>query len=137
MMDKIKALEKEAEELKELMQKYPDLKEHRGRWKTFLTSEEVNKNPEGVHVVHSCGCCEDAVMYARFYHKVNDKYIYATKVDVTIGEKVPSYCRYLGDKSYKLYNSWEENVKSVVGEIGIKLINDYFKEDEDERIYDS
>ena len=62
-----------------------DLKEYRGRWKTFLTSKRAYELADNVEFGASCGCCADAIQYARPYFTDGDFRIYSPGAQIDIG----------------------------------------------------
>jgi len=78
-----------AEELRALLEVYPDLNEHSDRWsRKYLCSKQVNAKATGVFFRHSCGCCSDSPLYAMPYLETeHGSRVYSAPTEFCIGEK--------------------------------------------------
>lgn len=113
------------EKRKNLVKKFPDLEEYRGRWRTVLISKDVNQIVENVHFSHSCGCCNDAVLFA--WTSINEDGIdvYSKPPFFAIGEK-NAYG--LGEITWE---NWEkELIKENIPEKIIDKIRKYLEENQ-------
>src|SRR5688572_8878005 len=90
LKEKIEAEKNNISIMERLLKKYPDLKEKRDRWGKIRYSANINHLCTDVHTHHSCGCCDDAVLYARPYLIDEGIYIYSEPEYFCIGEKDPS-----------------------------------------------
>ncbi len=125
--------------VKILSEKYKDLVVNINRWgaERYSTSE-VNEIANCCSFAHSCGCCEDAVLYAR-PHIVDEELqilIHSNPVDIPIGEKEPYY----PDNAYnedneqvyfpeRYYSNWEGRLKeNKISQKVIEQVRTYLKE---------
>lgn len=69
--------------------KYPDLSEHRARFRTVLKALSANAVADDSYVSASCGCCNDAALY--LWVRVKADGVYSDPPFFVIGEKVPNY----------------------------------------------
>ena len=102
------SLEKELEKiqkLKKLFTKYPDLTEHENRWGTkYLVSASVNAIADNWGISHSCGCCDDAVVYVQTYIVEDGFEIYSDPFQIAVGSK------YIGYDDFE--TNWQEILKN-------------------------
>ncbi len=89
-----------------LFEQFPDLHEYMGRWRSYLCAKSVNSITENVGFVHSCGCCDDAVLYAMPYIERDGHRIYSDPPQIGVGEKAGYWCS--GEKPW---DDWQEEVK--------------------------
>ena len=92
--------------LEKLEQQFPDLKINNDRWDNeYYVSASVNNKATHVRILHTCGCCSDAVTLAEPYIIVEGTRIYSNPRQFQIGEKDGTY--YLD----VAYYGWEEEMK--------------------------
>ena len=84
--ENIAKIEQEIETLKKVVEKFPDLKEYKGRWQSYYTSGEALKLADKINVNHSCGCCPDAALYVKPYLEYLGIKIFCPKPEICIGE---------------------------------------------------
>jgi hypothetical protein len=103
----IDKLQKELSKREKLQKQFPDLKEHVNRWKTKrLQAASANAIATDIELVHGCGCCNDAPLYANPYLLVDGEKIYSDPIQICVGERNPnSYSRDTWDED------WEETLK--------------------------
>lgn len=87
MRDKVAGLRVEADRLERLSQRFPDLTEYRGRWRTVLVAKSANAAATGVEVRYSCGCCVDAAVVAWPFVDVDGQRVYSSPTDFKVGTK--------------------------------------------------
>jgi len=92
LSDLISIDENEINTIKQALNLFPDLEKKQNRWKTvFYTSKSINEKLDNVSFSHSCGCCPDSPLFAKFYHKIliNGKEfkIYPDYYEICIGER--------------------------------------------------
>jgi len=124
LKDKLNQQIQEAQERLSLSEQFTDLREYRGRWQTYLIAKSVNPIAEGVDFVHSCGCCDDASLYAMPYVDRKNQRIYSDPCQIVIGEKAGYDA--LGEKPR---DTWEETVREhELPDHIIEKIRTFFKE---------
>lgn len=130
--DKLKKLmekEKEAQKLRLLMEKFPDLEVKIDRWKTErYSSKSVNPIATDVDYKYNCGCCHDSPLEARPYVMYDDVKIYSD----------PD-CFWVADKSYngpQPYPNWSADLeKAGISKEAIQKIRIYLsirRDDDDD-----
>lgn len=93
------------ESVKELIEKYPELRVGKDRWNNeYYTCSEINHLADCVFFKHSCGCCADAPVLAYFYKEINGIKVFAYPYSIGIGESNP---RGIGDYPYQ---HWRESL---------------------------
>ena len=135
----INELEKEIEYLKkvkQLLAKFPDLKERTDRWgNKYYSSSQINEQVDNVYFKHSCGCCPDAPLLAFFYKEIDGVKIYADPYSICVGEQNPNGFGDFPNKNwretlaeYRIPKSMEEKVEAYFREHP----PENFDDDEDE-----
>lgn len=126
-------LEKAKEELKiktetinAVLSKFPDADVYKNRWdREFYNSKTANSQTTNIEISRSCGCCTDAVIYAKPYLIINDIKIYSNPVEIYIGE-----CDYDGLEHYDA--NWEKLLKNEnISDIAINSIREKIKKAND------
>lgn len=108
----IKDLEKEIQNLKELLVEFPDLEKNIDRWRNeTLMSKQVNTIADNCWFKHDCGCCHDSPYYVLPYIERNGTKIYSNSQRINIGEKNPYPTVGKVYKSERAYDNWEESLK--------------------------
>lgn len=84
LKEKIQTLEKEAAELRILLEKYPNLREEKNRWGVGrLISPDINgKDDLEITYESSCGCCSDAFLIFHAIVRENNHIIYTDPMDL-------------------------------------------------------
>jgi hypothetical protein len=104
-------LRERASLLDRLAQEFPGLEERRLRWRTVLVSPAVNASPERCYTAHSCGCCDDAALYAYFCVERHGEKVYTDPPFVWVGQR---------DRDGWL-EDWEDRVRRQIGESAVSL----------------
>jgi hypothetical protein len=86
--EELEAKEKKLKLEKDLLEIFPDIQKFSNRWgHKHYRSSSVNLMATDVDFTHSCGCCPDSALYAKFYIMFEGEKIYADPVEISIGEK--------------------------------------------------
>lgn len=112
-----------AEKIKKIRENFPDLEIKTNRWgNDWLASAQVNNLADNVDLIHSCGCCEDAVLYAMPYIIVDETKIYSDPSQISIGERC--YCGERPD------SDWQEELKKhgIINQNIFEHIEKFFKD---------
>ena len=124
LKDKLAKHITEAQEQLTLYKEFPDLHEWSGRWSTYLCSKTVNAIAEDVAFAHSCGCCEDSVLYAMPYVKRGKQIIYSDPAQIGVGERAGYGC--YGERAW---DGWEKRIaKYALADNIIAKIRSYFED---------
>jgi len=137
--DEISSIEKEITEkqhslkqLKSMLESYPDLEVHTGRWnKKVYSSRSVNSLVNNYDTRHNCGCCSDSPLEVWPYLETEYGKIYSSPAMFFVGQK--NEYRY-GDLSDP---GWEdklrkENIPEELIERMSSLFSDEDYEEDDE-----
>ena len=109
-----------------LLERFPDLKEHRDRWNnsrfcTPLINEQVDK----AQIHHNCGCCPDSPLEVWPFKKINGIKIFSEPPCFTVGEKD---C-YSDEMSERPYENWQRQLRdSNIPENVISIVQKYFND---------
>jgi len=124
LKNKLTQQAQEAQSQLSLFEQFPDLHEYRGRWRSFLCAKSVNPIAEDVGFVHSCGCCDDAVLYAMPYVERGGQRIYSDPPQIGVGEKAGYYS--YGERPW---DDWQLEVKKhgLTDRI-VEKIEEFFKD---------
>lgn len=76
--------------IKKISKLYPTVQFVQTRWNKYLCADEINQIATNVDFTHSCGCCEDSVLYAMPYIIFDNTKIYSNPPQILIGEKCSS-----------------------------------------------
>lgn len=106
-----------------ILEIYPKLHEEATRWSKYLATPEINSECDDAVFTHSCGCCDDAVLYVMPYKEVNGIKIFSSPTQIVIGERCGS-----GDREYM---DWEHELNSQdIPQIIVDKVRAYFKDNE-------
>ena len=122
--DKVKELERELNAALLAKALFPNVEINRDRWgRERFFSCDVNSKADKVEIHHSCGCCQDAALYARPYIEDSGVTVYSDPPYFTIG--------YGNEWGYGENESegWEETMreKNILEEV-IKQCRKYLDE---------
>ena len=118
LKQKIEEEKTKLKNLENISEEFPDLKEVGLRFRTVYVSSLVNKIVEDVGFNHSCGCCDDASLYAMPFVKRGDIIIYSDPPQIYIGHLNPWHSRY-DDEEDITYNEY----KFVIDETKFESFN--------------
>jgi len=97
----------EADRLVRLIEAFPDLKKHVGRWnKVAYYSKSVNSKVTRFDLRHNCGCCSDSPLEVWPYQETEHGNIYSDPPCFQVGER-----SYLGGDTP--YSAWEDKLKTA------------------------
>jgi hypothetical protein len=118
----IKKLSDQLFNIKLIKELYPDVKKMTDVWgHIFWCSSSVNKHVTDVDLAHSCGCCEEAPLFARCYliiPNTNIK-IYANPYEIYVGDRW-----YSGGDDFTY--TWDNDLrKHNIPECVIQLVDQY------------
>jgi len=83
-------LEKKIGAIGEIEQVFPDLAEMPDRWGTcYMTSQSANSRVNKVEFRVSCGCCNDAPVFAQPYLEINGYKVHSSPFEIEIGCQSP------------------------------------------------
>lgn len=127
-----------ADQLEQLLVKYPNLRKHTGRWnKVAYYSKDVNALVDRFDMRHNCGCCNDSPLEIWPYLETPLGKVYSEPSMFRVGEKEPFYH---GDIPYK---GWDKTMRDAgIPEPLIGAVKVHFRREADEaremadRIYD-
>lgn len=124
LQEKIKQEEKEIENKKKLLERFPDLEEHRDRWGNIrFISSEINTIADKVFINHNCGCCPDSPLQAWPYKEFFGIKVFSNPTQFFVGQKNQFGIGDIPDQD------WEEELrKENISEEAIKEIQKYFNE---------
>lgn len=112
----------EAHRLKNLIEMYPDLKKHVGRWgKTVYCSASINGIADNFETRYNCGCCDDSPLELWAYKETKYGNVYTSPTGFSIGER-----DYEGPE---LYSDWRNIVKKygmsdiLIQKIEVRFLN--------------
>lgn len=122
------ALLREQEQLKKLVEAYPDLQKYVGRWnKVAYYSKSVNGKVTEADVRHNCGCCRDSPLEVWPFLKTEHGNIYSDPPCFTVGEQH----WIAGDKPYP---GWKQKMRDAgINEAIIELVQRRFDRDREMR----
>jgi hypothetical protein len=127
--EEAKAKEAEALRLVNLVEAYPDLKKHVGRWnKVAYYSSSVNTRVTRFDLRHNCGCCSDSPLEVWPYLETPHGNVYSDPPSFQVGER-----HWMGGD--RPHAGWKQKLEeagipeSVIGAVGM-----HFKVDRDQRI---
>lgn len=96
----------ELDNLKKLLELYPNLKKHINRWGYVkYYSKNVNSICDNYDLGHNCGCCEDSPLELWLYKETEYGKVYSDPIGIMIGEKDPYY------RCDKPYEGWEKELR--------------------------
>lgn len=96
----------ELDNLKKLLELYPDLKKHVSRWGYVkYCSKSVNSICDNYDLGYNCGCCEDSPLELWLYKETEYGKVYSDPTGIMIGEKNPYY---MCDAPY---DGWKEKLR--------------------------
>lgn len=88
LTDRLQSEITERQQTLQLVDRFPDLHEHRNRWNTIrLCSPSANALCTDAEIRHNCGCCDDSPLEIWPYLEANGSRIYADPIPFTVGEK--------------------------------------------------
>lgn len=119
----------EVDQLVKLLELFPDLKKHVGRWnKIAFYSPSVNSKVTRFDMRFNCGCCLDSPFEVWPYLETEHGNIYSNPPCFTLGEK----CYYGGATPYP---DWKERLeKAGLPEVIIGAIGMYFCKSKEEAL---
>jgi hypothetical protein len=125
----VSELNKEIDNLRILVKKYPDLKKHVDRWRNErLKSKKVNAIADLCYFAHSCGCCDDSPLFVWPYIKDEETGldIYSDPPNIFIGEKNPYPVSGRVYKPERVNPNWEENLRECnISQVVIDKTREY------------
>ena len=118
---KIEKQQSDLKRLEKILEKYPDIREEKDRWEHIrLCSKSANSLANDVEIRHSCGCCEDAALYAYPFIEIDGETIYCDPCRFYIGQK--NY----GNGEVEEYGWKNELIKHGIPQIISDKIRDNF-----------
>lgn len=122
-----------ADKIDRLLARFPDLVAHHDRWNNRrYAAKSATAATTDVHLHHSCGCCNDAVLYARPFLVVEGERVHSDPSVFNVGEKVPGQVfRNRG------YDGWADNMaaagvpQTVIDQVAAYLRASATAEDDD------
>jgi ribosomal 50S subunit-associated protein YjgA (DUF615 family) len=127
-----------ADQLEQLLVKYPNLRKHTGRWnKVAYYTKDVNALVDRFDMRHNCGCCNDSPLEVWPYLETPLGKVYSEPSMFRVGEKEPFYH---GDRPYK---GWDKTMQDAgIPESIIGAVKMHFRREAEEakeladRLYD-
>jgi len=119
----------EVDRLAKLLELFPDLKKHVGRWdKVAFFSPSVNSKVTDYDQRFNCGCCSDSPLEVWPYLNTPFGKVFSDPPCFTVGEK----CYYGGATPYP---DWKERLeKAGIPEVIVGAIGYYFRKSKEEAL---
>jgi hypothetical protein len=129
LQENSKSRQSEIDQLTKLLELFPDLKKHVGRWnKVAFYSSSVNSKVSGYDQRFNCGCCSDSPLEVWPYLDTPFGKVFSDPPCFTIGEK----CYYGGATPYP---DWQERLeKAGIPGVVIGSIEEYFSKSKEDAL---
>lgn len=121
-----------AQNIENLLMKFPDLNRFVGRWeKEVFCSRSVNSIVDKYDRRYNCGCCEDSPLEIWPYIETEYGKVYSYPACFRVGERS-------GFSSSRPYDNWKERLeKENISENIIKKIESFFEYEKESEEHDS
>ena len=124
LRQEIKKLSSQLADSETALSLFPNADIHVDRWSNQRIVADLStykhRDQIKLELPHSCGCCPDAALLARFYLEVHDLRVYHKDMDICVGEKC-----YDGDIPG---TNWSDKIIKAGFETFVPQIQKYFEE---------